>query len=257
VILCADAAEAMSRLQQPVGLVMVEHAPPDFDGLAFASDARARAVPAPICLLRDANTLVSTSDAAGKADILAHRPYLRSDLIECLKKVRGQDGARTPKSPGAVTPQVHASEPSTSAGTRAMRIIAAEDNKTNRLVFSKMLKALDIDLEFACDGEEAVALYKSFQPDLVFMDISMPRMDGKAATRAIRALEAEAGSAHVPIVALTAHAMDGDDRDILEAGLDHYMTKPLRKPEIIECIRRHLRDGLRDPLPNTPGQAVG
>ena len=63
----------------------------------------------------------------------------------------------------------------------------------------------------------------------------MPRMDGKDATRAIRKLEEGTGK-HVPIVAMTAHAMEGDSKAILEAGLDHYLTKPLRKPEIIAQI---------------------
>jgi CheY-like chemotaxis protein len=132
-----------------------------------------------------------------------------------------------------------------------MRILAAEDNKTNRLVFGKMIKALDIDLQFACDGEEAVALYNSFTPDLIFMDISMPRMDGKEATRAIRAIEATSGK-HTPIVALTAHAMSGDEKEILSAGLDRYLTKPLRKPEILAQITEFCPEGACPPLPDEP-----
>ena len=116
-----------------------------------------------------------------------------------------------------------------------MRILAAEDNKTNRLVFSKMVKSLNIKLEFAENGEEAVKLYESFQPDLIFMDISMPRMDGKDATKEIRKLEALKGG-HIPVVAMTAHALPDDDKSILEAGLDHYLTKPLRRIELEEHI---------------------
>ena len=91
------------------------------------------------------------------------------------------------------------------------------------------------DLTFANDGEQAVALYQEVDPDIVFMDISMPRMDGKEATQAIRMLEDTTGK-HVPIVAMTAHAMAGDSQAILDAGLDHYLTKPFRKPEIIAQI---------------------
>ena len=111
---------------------------------------------------------------------------------------------------------------------RKMRVLAAENNKTNQLVFNKMVKGLNIDLVFANDGQEAVATLKTFKPDLIFMDISMPIMDGKEATRAIRKLEKGMTKA-VGIVAVTAHAMQGDDKSILEAGLDHYLTKPLRK----------------------------
>lgn len=122
--------------------------------------------------------------------------------------------------------------------TRKMKILAAEDNKTNRLVFSKLVKALNIELEFAEDGLEAVEKWRSFKPDLIFMDISMPQMDGKEATQEIRKLEAELGLDHTTVVALTAHAMDGDAAEILAAGLDHYLTKPLRKAAIFERIEK-------------------
>jgi CheY-like chemotaxis protein len=95
-----------------------------------------------------------------------------------------------------------------------------------------------IDLTFANNGREAVELFQSLDPDMIFMDISMPEMDGREASKAIRALEVATGG-HIPIVALTAHAMDGDDADILAAGIDHYMTKPLRKAAIVEVLVEH------------------
>lgn len=125
-------------------------------------------------------------------------------------------------------------ESASAVATRKMRILAAEDNKTNRLVFSKLVRKLNIELEFAENGLEAVQKWESFQPDLVFMDISMPQMDGKDATCRIREIEAQGSDRHTPIVALTAHAMAGDDAEILAAGLDHYLTKPLRKAAIFE-----------------------
>ena len=115
-----------------------------------------------------------------------------------------------------------------------MRVLTAEDNRTNQLVFQKMVRDADIDLVFANNGREAVELWQSYQPDLIFMDISMPEMDGREATRAIRA--AEGTGTHVPIVALTAHAMEGDAEDILAVGIDRYMTKPLRKQAITETL---------------------
>lgn len=124
---------------------------------------------------------------------------------------------------------------------RRMRILAAEDNATNRLIFSKMVKSLNIDLVFANNGEEAVDAFREQVPDLIFMDIAMPKMDGKTASHTIRTMEAETGG-HVPIVALTAHALDTEQAAVLAAGLDHYLTKPLRKPEIIGMIERYHPD---------------
>ena len=142
---------------------------------------------------------------------------------------------------------------------RRMRVLSAEDNKTNRLVLEKLLKSLNIDLEFAHDGVEAVEKFKSYAPDLIFMDISMPRMDGTEATQKIRELE-EATKGHVPIIALTALANDGDEEHILSHGLDRYLTKPLRKKEIFKVIAEVYTGETVDPFPEPeelPLQASG
>lgn len=112
-----------------------------------------------------------------------------------------------------------------SVAHRTINVLAAEDNKTNQLVLTKMLKGLDINLRLVNNGAEVVEEYKLDRPDLVFMDISMPKVDGMEATRQIRAL----GGPHVPIIAMTAHALAEDEDRIRDSGVDHYMTKPLRK----------------------------
>ena len=144
-----------------------------------------------------------------------------------------------------------AAPPAGAEGTlRPMRVLAAEDNRTNQLVFRKMLAALDIELTFASNGEEAIALFQEVAPDIVFMDISMPKVDGKAATAAIRRLEQ---GRRTPIVALTAHAVAGDEEDIRAAGLDDYLTKPLRKALILQQIEAAHRPGMRPLLPDQAG----
>lgn len=155
------------------------------------------------------------------------------------------DPAGMPRGSGTATTGDDPPEP------RAMRVLAAEDNKTNRLVLSKMLKGLDIDLQFAENGADAVALYQGFDPDLVLMDISMPGMDGKEATAHIRRAESESGR-HVPIVAMTAHALSGDREAILAAGLDGFLTKPLKKADIIGQIAAACPPGARPPVPQEP-----
>ena len=121
-------------------------------------------------------------------------------------------------------------------GIRRMRVLAAEDNRTNRFVLEKMLKHLNIDLIFAENGVEAIEAFKAGRPDVFFTDISMPRMDGKEATRLIRAMERDQDLERCPIIAITAHAMEGDAEDILAAGIDHYLTKPLKKQKLIDHI---------------------
>jgi len=189
----------------------------------------------PIVLLSQ-NTGYAEQDP-GRAHVQAvlQKPAPRRALIDTLATVLPPDSD---------APQAN----------RVMRVLAAEDNKTNRLVFSKMLTGLDIELQFAQNGREAVEVFHSFRPDMIFMDISMPEMDGKEATRTIRA--AEDPGAHVPIVAMTAHAMQGDEAEILAAGLDHYLTKPLRKADIIARIIAACPPDARAPEPAaTPAQA--
>ena len=129
-------------------------------------------------------------------------------------------------------------------GPRRMRVLAAEDNRANRLILQRMLAELDIALLFAADGAEAVAAFERERPDLILMDISMPGMDGREATRRIRAAE---GGARVPIVAMTAHALAGDEEAIRAAGLDGYLAKPLRKAEIREVVLLHAPPDVRPP----------
>lgn len=120
--------------------------------------------------------------------------------------------------------------------TRPFRLLAAEDNKTNQLVFRKMLKTLSLDLTMV---ENGLLLVEAFEPgkyDAIFTDISMPEMDGREAARRIREIEARGGHTPIPIVAMTAHAMDGDEDDIFAAGINHYMTKPLKKALLIEKL---------------------
>ncbi len=139
-------------------------------------------------------------------------------------------------------PQQTAPPPESADVGFRLRLLSAEDNRTNRMVFGQMVAGLDIDLEFACNGREAVAMFQRFRPHVVFMDVSMPEMDGREATRQIRALP---GGDAVPIIALTAHAMPGDADEIMQSGMSDYMTKPLRKQVILDMIAKHTPAGAR------------
>ncbi len=115
-----------------------------------------------------------------------------------------------------------------------LRVLVAEDNKTNRFLLKKYLEDQPIELAFAKDGVEAVEQVQRFAPDLVFMDMSMPRMSGIEATEAIRQLHISQPA----IVALTAHAFDEEMQACLAAGMDDFLTKPIRKATLIEWMVR-------------------
>jgi CheY-like chemotaxis protein len=118
----------------------------------------------------------------------------------------------------------------------------AEDNRTNRLVLRWMLEGAGPRIAFAGNGREALELSVRLAPDLILMDVSMPEMDGLEATRQIRLREREAGAPAVPIVALTANAMAGDRKRCIDAGMDDYLAKPVRKGQLLDLLERH---GLR------------
>jgi signal transduction histidine kinase/CheY-like chemotaxis protein/HPt (histidine-containing phosphotransfer) domain-containing protein len=117
---------------------------------------------------------------------------------------------------------------------RPLRILIVDDNATNRLVATKMLKEFDIQTNTACDGAEAVTAAFRFPYDIILMDVRMPEMDGLQATRAIRARGAT--SQQLPIIAFTANAFDDDLKDCREAGMNGFVAKPVRKICLIEAI---------------------
>ncbi len=118
------------------------------------------------------------------------------------------------------------------------KILLVEDNEMNRDMLSRRLARKNYEVVMAMDGLEAVAKAQSERPDLILMDISLPVIDGREATRRIRA---EAETQAIPIIALTAHAMSGDRDLALEAGCDDYETKPIDLPRLMEKIEALLK----------------
>jgi two-component system cell cycle response regulator DivK len=129
------------------------------------------------------------------------------------------------------------------------RILVVEDNDDNRRILLYRLKKIaEFDIVEAANGEEAVAAVEANPPDLIFMDLKMPVMDGWEATRRIRALEV---GREIPIIALTAQAMAGDEQKALANGCTDYLAKPVVDPDLVrEKLERHL--GAGEDLPTGP-----
>lgn len=238
---------------QPGDFLMIDQKLFGESGLDLLQRLRKAGVTAPAFLMQSGAPIAQGEDLPQVGVLI--KPVSRKAVLSALSKVR--QSANEP-SVDALKSVIPVPPPETAPeNCRKMRILAAEDNKTNRLVFSKLIRALNIELEFAENGREAIEKWQSFKPDLIFMDISMPEVDGKEATRRIRAAEVEKSVPRTVIVALTAHAMDGDDAEILAAGLDHYLTKPFRKAMIFERIRAELPDGVLAVFPDDAPAASG
>ena len=118
------------------------------------------------------------------------------------------------------------------------RVLLAEDNKLNQVVAAGTLQKLGYIIEIVDGGVDAVEACKRSDFDAVLMDVMMPDMDGYEATSRIRAHESARGERHVPIIGLSARAMDGDREIALAAGFDDYLTKPLREDLLKEALLR-------------------
>ncbi|MFL5496427.1 MAG: response regulator [Gemmatimonadales bacterium] len=117
------------------------------------------------------------------------------------------------------------------------RILLIEDNEMNRDMLSRRLARHGYDVVMAVDGEQGVAMAASEHPDLILLDMSLPLIDGWEAARRIRREQTERG---VPIIALTAHAMDGDREEAQAAGCDDYDTKPIELPRLLAKMQSLL-----------------
>ncbi|MGZ8362838.1 MAG: ATP-binding protein [Caulobacteraceae bacterium] len=184
--------------------------------------------------------LAPVSGAAGAAPMLEAQPNQPRRVSEEEKIAK--DTAAAANEP--------ASEPA--EGERPLKILAAEDNATNQLVLKSVMATFDVDLHLVGDGQAAVEAWLNEDFDVVLMDIQMPVMDGIAATRAIRAAEAETGRARTPIVALSANAMTHQVKEYLAAGMDRHVAKP------IEIAKLHgaLVAVLNEPAAEQPEAAV-
>jgi CheY-like chemotaxis protein/HPt (histidine-containing phosphotransfer) domain-containing protein len=175
--------------------------------------------------------------------ITAHliKPVRQSELHGAILRVLEQ-GAQ-PSTATPLSDRVARSEPS-----RKLRILLAEDNPVNQQLALRVLQKEGHSVEAVGNGREALAALAAVDFDLVLMDVQMPEMDGVQATAAIRQQEQGTGE-HLPIVALTAHAMPGDRERCRAAGMDGYLAKPFRCEE--------LRQVLAGTLSSAPSSAVG
>ena len=178
-----------------------------------------------------------SAGAAPVVEPLAEKPVLSvvtsapapagEKSVAGMKQVEPE--ARTPLQPASVTQTAQARD--------KVRVLVAEDNDVNQIVFEQILEGIGVDFRIVNNGEEAVAAWRASVPDLILMDVSMPVMNGLQAVQAIRDAEAnEPDSAgHVPVIAVTAHAMGGDRERCLAAGMDDYLSKPVN-PEKLEAL---------------------
>ena len=229
----ASAQEALTMLEgaPPPGVIVTDLHMPGMDGIALARGMRARPALAAVPVILASGSMMTRLEAeSARSEFAAvvSKPVRKADLRDALGRVFGTSVAQPPEA--TVEPRCG-----------GLRVLLVEDNHVNQLVAENLVASIGCNVELAENGHEAIAAFGRGGHDLILMDCQMPEMDGFEATRRIRALEAATGVARehgVAIVALTANAMQGDRERCLESGMDDYLSKPFKKPALLEIIAR-------------------
>jgi CheY-like chemotaxis protein len=191
--------------------------------------------PAVICLSWIGDSDGEAAIESGAADDLIILPLRQADILDIVTRLKtGTLRGRSvlDRSSSGMRPW---------PSFRGRRVIVADDNAVNREVIFEVLRKVDITVDAAENGREALDLWKAGKTDLIFMDCSMPEMDGYTATREIRAHEAlDIAGSRTPVVALTAHVAGSGDDEWQKAGMDAYITKPFTMNQIVACLEAHF-----------------
>jgi Amt family ammonium transporter len=251
-----DVLRTASRVGQPFAAAVFDRAMSDLDALKLAELIRADAA------ISDVAIVVLTSldaelpaDDAGRLQLTSlQKPVRQSswfDTFITLAHRRSSplaDDIRATTGPHATTPLPTSNSP--------LRVLVADDNEINQMVAAELLRAAGYESTVVGNGREAVAAIRSGQFDVVLMDCEMPELDGFAATRMIRSMELErpltSSGRPLPIIALTAQAVQGDRERCLAAGMSDYVTKPVNRVELLQTIRACVVDEAEIVAPNSP-----
>jgi len=251
--LALAAMETAQQKEDSFRLLLIDGNMPVMDGFELAERLRKRK-------LRDgevaATVLMLTSGGQpGEANrcrqlgISAYllKPVLKADLLSAILTALGQRHLEKSTSPTLVTRHT------LRESARKLRILVAEDNAVNQAVIIRALQKMGHTPVLAQTGKEALTLASTETFDIAFMDVQMPEMDGLAATRAIRENEKLNGT-HLPIFAMTAHAMKGDRELCLASGMDGYITKPVRFSDIEQTLAGLASPPVAPAQPATPAK---
>jgi len=229
---------AASQDGRPFRLILADMQMPGIDGLEFARRLMAQptASRTPVVMLSSVGRHLSAA-VCKELGIWMYltKPVTSSSLFDAINRVVGA-------SQEEILPTV--AVPRGGAGVMP-RILVTDDDSNNRVLITNILRRSGYHVVIARDGLEATDLYSRGTADLILMDLQMPNLGGLEATESIRKLEASSNS-HIPIIALTAHAMAGDRERCLAAGMDDYISKPVRSKDLLAKIAHFTTPAARD-----------
>ena len=250
-------ALAMIRVANAAGrsyqIILIDMRMPGMDGLETSRLIRAEAGPTRLLILMlssdDLKPQLARLRASG-LDLYLVKPITRTELFAAIARLLEQ----VPSPDRGTAEPVLEAVSTTASALPPIAILLVDDSADNRLVIEAYLKREPCAIDYAENGEVAVAHFAARRYDVVLMDLHMPVMDGYAATKAIRAIEAERGVPRTPVVALTASVFEEAAREAAAAGCDAHVMKPIKKAALLDLIRKYSdrrstpRDGSSAPL---------
>ncbi len=238
--LCSNGPDALAVLAKaaadgdPYRLAILDMMMPEMDGMTLARAIKADpslGAPKVVILTSICEKLRPAELAAAGVDAWLVKPAKQVQLFQTLLRVMS-DGPAVHKPEAPLDAAPAPAEPAPSA----LRVLVAEDNVVNQKVAVKQLKKLGYAADVVGNGLEVLEAINRIRYDVILMDCHMPDMDGYAATRKLRELEASRKSHHIWVIALTANAMQGDREECLAAGMDDYISKPVRVPDLESAL---------------------
>jgi CheY-like chemotaxis protein len=225
--------EALNKIEvgEKYDLIVLDMFMPEMDGAMLASEIRKQYPHIPIVLFSSFGQHELEFDS-GIFNAYLAKPLKRSLLLDTL--IALFDSSRTADSIAPVQPAFD----SEFANQHPLRILLAEDNVVNQKLALRLLEHMGYRADMASNGIEAIESLARQIYDVIFMDVQMPEMDGLEATRMIRKLT---GAIQPYIIAMTANAMEGDREICIDAGMDDYISKPIRLNELVEALLRAQR----------------
>jgi signal transduction histidine kinase/ligand-binding sensor domain-containing protein/DNA-binding response OmpR family regulator len=240
-------AQAAAHAGTPLPLVITDAHMPGEDGFELAGQLRREPRgPAPAIVMLTSASQRGDADRCRELGLAAHltKPVSAGELHRLICAVLGNGAAEQPAEEQPAEEPAADVLPDGGGAEASRKILLAEDNPINQVVAVRMLEKRGHRVTVVANGREAVAALAREAFDLVLMDVQMPEMDGFEATAAIRQAE-RAGGRHLPVFAMTAHAMKGDAERCRAAGMDGYLPKPIRPADLYALIEgcRPRRDG--------------
>jgi signal transduction histidine kinase/PleD family two-component response regulator len=228
----------------PYGLVLLDAQMPGMDGFEVAAAIKACAqLSGAIVMMLTSSDQIGDTERCRQLGVHSYliKPIRRTELLNAISRALANPGF-LPRRAAKTLDGVASSPATANTGSAAvaqtspkLRILVAEDNPINQHLAMRLLQGEGHTVEIAPNGHEVVRLHAEARFDLILMDVQMPEMDGFEATREIRAAERASGE-HIPIIAMTAHAMKGDQERCLAAGMDFYVSKPVRKTDLLAAV---------------------